>query len=45
VKTQVWTNLICMMLLRYLHLRSRFGWCLSNRIVLMNLFTHRDLHA
>jgi len=45
VKTQGWTNLICMMLLRYLHLRSRFGWCLSNRIVLMNLFTHRDLHA
>ena len=29
----------------YLHLRSRFGWCLSNVVVLLNLFTHRDLHA
>ena len=31
--------------LHYLHLRSRFGWCLSNVVVLLNLFTHRDLHA
>jgi Domain of unknown function (DUF4372)/Transposase DDE domain len=47
VKTQIWTALICMLLLRYLMLRSRFGWSLSNLVALlrMNLFTHKDLHA
>jgi hypothetical protein len=47
VKTQIWTALICMLLLRYLLLRSRFGWSLANLVALlrMNLFTHRDLHA
>jgi len=36
-----------MLLLRYLQLRSRFGWSLSNLVALlrMNLFTHRDLQA
>ena len=36
-----------MLLLRYLQLRSRFGWSLSNLVALlrMNLFTHRDLMA
>ena len=43
MKTRIWTALICM-LLRYPHLRSRFGWCLSNLGLLMNLFSHRDLH-
>lgn len=45
VKTQIWTALISMLLLRYLQLSSRFGWSLSNLVVLlrMNLFTHRDL--
>ena len=43
-KTQIGTALVYM-LLRYPHLRSRFGWCLSNVVVLINLFTHRDLHA
>ena len=35
------------LLLRYLQLRSRFGWSMSNLVALlrMNLFTHRDLHA
>ena len=39
--------LISMLLLRYLQLRSRFGWSLSNLVALlrMNLFTHRDLQA
>ena len=47
VKTQIWTALICMLLLRYLQLSSRFGWSMSNLVALlrMNLFTHRDLMA
>lgn len=45
VKTQLWTALISMLLLRYLQLSSRFGWSLANLVALlrMNLFTHRDL--
>ncbi|MHB8836825.1 MAG: hypothetical protein ACYC9Y_14135 [Candidatus Methylomirabilia bacterium] len=36
-----------MLLLRYLQLRSRFPWSLSNLVALLrlNLFTHRDLWA
>jgi hypothetical protein len=36
-----------LLLLKYLQLRSRFGWSLSNLVALlrMNLFTHRDLWA
>ena len=47
VKTQIWCALISMLLLRYLQLRSRFEWSLSNLVALlrMNLFTHRDLQA
>jgi hypothetical protein len=47
VKTQIWTALISMLLLRYLQLCSRFGWSLANLVALlrMNLFTHRDLMA
>lgn len=47
VKTQIWTALISMLLLRYLGLTSRFGWSLANLVALlrMNLFTHRDLLA
>ena len=45
VKTQIWTALIAMLLLKYLKLRSTFGWSLSNLIALlrMNLFSYRDL--
>jgi IS4 transposase len=45
VRTQIWTALIAMLLLRYLQLCSRFGWSLSNLIALLrwNLFTYRDL--
>jgi hypothetical protein len=45
VRTQIWTALICILLLRYLQLRSRFGWSMANLVALlrMNLFTHRDL--
>jgi IS4 transposase len=47
VKTQIWTALIAMLILRFLQLKSRFGWSLSNLVALlrMNLFTHRDLWA
>jgi Domain of unknown function (DUF4372)/Transposase DDE domain len=47
VKTQMWTALIAMLLLRYLQRSSRFGWSLANLVALlrMNLFTHRDLMA
>jgi hypothetical protein len=47
VKTQIWTALISMLLLRYLQLSSTFGWSLSNLAAMlrMNLFTHRDLIA
>jgi hypothetical protein len=45
LKTQVWTALIAMLILKYLQLKARFGWSLSNLVALlrMNLFTHRDL--
>ncbi len=45
LKVQVWTALIAILLLKYLQLRSRFAWSLSNLVALlrMNLFTHRDL--
>jgi len=47
VKIQVWTALMAMLILRYLQLKSKFGWSLSNLVALlrMNLFTYRDLWA
>lgn len=46
VKTQVWTALISMLVLKYLQLRSTFGWSLSNLVALLRqqLFVHRDLY-
>jgi len=46
VKTQVWTALIAMLVLKYLQLRSTFGWSLSNLIALLRqqLFVYRDLY-
>ena len=45
LKTQIWTALIAMLLLKVLQLRSKFGWSLSNLVALLrlNLFTYRDL--
>jgi len=45
VKTQIWTALIAMLVLRYLQLMSTFGWSLSNLAALMRhqLFVYRDL--
>ena len=47
LQIQVWTALIAILLLKYLQLRARFRWSLSNLVALlrMNLFTHRDLWA
>ena len=45
VRTQVWTALIAMLLLRYLQLRAKFSWSLSNLAALLRqqLFVHRDV--
>ena len=45
LKTQIWTALIAMLLVKILHMRSSFGWHLSNFIVLLRqqLFVYRDL--
>ena len=45
LKIQIWTALITMLMLRYLQLKSKYSWSLSNLVSLlrMNLFTHRDL--
>ena len=47
VKAQVWTALITMLLLRFMQLKSRRGWSMSNLVALlrMNPFTHRQLWA
>jgi len=47
VKTQVWTALIAMLLLRFLQMKSAFGWALSNLLALLRqqLFVYRDLWA
>jgi IS4 transposase len=45
--TQIWTALIALLILKYLQLKSTFGWSLSNLVALLQfqLFTHRDLWA
>src|SRR3972149_8450842 len=45
VKTQIWTALISMLLLKYLQLKSSWNWSLSNLAALfrLNLLTYRDL--
>jgi hypothetical protein len=46
LKTQVWTALIAMLLLKYLHLKSAFNWSFSNMVALLRqqLFVYRDLY-
>jgi IS4 transposase len=46
VLTQIWTALIAMLLLRFLKLKARYGWSLSNLLALLRqqLFVYRDLH-
>lgn len=45
LQTQIWTALIALLLLKYLKLRSSFGWSLSNLAALLRqqLFVYRDL--
>jgi hypothetical protein len=45
LKTQIWTALIAMLILKFLQLKSELGWSLSNLVALLrwNLFTYRDL--
>lgn len=45
VRTQIWTALIALLLVKILQFRSRFSWAISNLIALLrwNLFTYRDL--
>jgi transposase len=45
VRIQIWTALIAMLLLKYLQLKSRLAWSLSNLVALLrwNFFTYRDL--
>jgi len=47
VHTQIWTGLSAILVLRYLQLKSTFGWSLSNLAVLLRhqLFVYRDLFA
>jgi Domain of unknown function (DUF4372)/Transposase DDE domain len=44
---QIWTALIAILLLKYLQLRARYGWSLSNLVALLRqqLFVYRDLQA
>jgi IS4 transposase len=45
LQTQIWTALIAMLLIKYLQLRSTFGWSLSNLVALLRqqLFVHRNV--
>jgi len=45
LRIQIWTALIAILLLKWMHHLSRAGWSLSNlaSLLRMNLFTHRDL--
>lgn len=45
VQIQIWTALIAILVLKYLQLKSTFGWSLSTLIALLRqqLFVHRDL--
>ncbi|MGB7839283.1 MAG: IS4 family transposase [Terrimicrobiaceae bacterium] len=47
VRIQIWTALMAILLLKYLQMRSRLVWSLSNLLALLrlNLFVHRDLWA
>jgi hypothetical protein len=47
VKTQIWTALIAMLLLKFLQMKSSWKWSLSNLAAMLrfNLLTYRDLWA
>ena len=45
VKTQIWTALICILILKIMQMKSSFGWSMSNLAAMLriNLLTYRDL--
>jgi len=45
LRIQIWTALIALLLLKYLHHLSKFGWSMSNLATMLrlNLFTYRAL--
>jgi IS4 transposase len=45
LQIQIWTALVALLLLKYLQLRARFGWSLSNLAALLRqqLFVYRVL--
>lgn len=45
VRTQIWTALIAMLLIKFLQFKSRMKWALSNLVALLrwNLFTQKNL--
>ena len=47
LRIQIWTALLALMILKWLHYLSRAGWSLSNLAALLrlNLFTYRALKA
>jgi transposase len=47
LQIQIWTALIALLVLKYLQLRARFGWSLSNLAALLRqqLFVYRDMIA
>jgi len=47
LKTQIWTALIAILMLKYLQFKSTLSWALSNLVAFLrwNLFTYRDLWA
>ena len=47
VKTQLWTALIAILLLKFMQLKSSWHWSLSNLAAMLrfNLLTYRDLWA
>ena len=47
VRTQIWTALIAMLVLKYLQLKSKFSWSLSTLAALLRqqLFFYRDLYV
>ena len=47
VQVQIWTALIAMLLLKYLHLKSAWAWSVSNLAAMLrfNLLSYRDLWA
>ena len=46
LKTQIWTALIAVLILKFLQLKSKYNWSLSHLVALLRqqLFVYRDLY-